>query len=67
MYFKKGLTWLMSGMLLMQCTHRQESFLHEGSVPVNHVESVKYRSALIRCHRTGGTRVVKIQGQLRCF
>ena len=41
--------------------------LTEGSKPVNKKEEVLYKQALIRCHKTGGTRVVKIAGQLRCF
>lgn len=38
-----------------------------GSEPSNEVETVEYQKAVNRCHRTGGTRVVKIQGELRCF
>lgn len=38
-----------------------------GSEPVNEQESWEYQKAVNRCHRTGGTRVVKIKGELRCF
>ena len=38
-----------------------------GSAPVNEQESYEYQRAVNRCHRTGGTRVVKVQGELRCY
>lgn len=38
-----------------------------GSAPINENEAVEYQKAINRCHRTGGTRVVKIKGELRCF
>ena len=38
-----------------------------GSEPVNEQEQWEYQKAVNRCHRTGGTRVVKIKGELRCF
>lgn len=38
-----------------------------GSQPVNEEEALAYRRAMQRCHKTGGTRVVKIEGNLRCF
>ena len=38
-----------------------------GSEPVNDQEVIKYRQAIVRCYKTGGTRVVKIRGKLRCF
>lgn len=38
-----------------------------GSIPINEKEQVDYSRALIRCHKTGGSRVIKIEGQLRCF
>ncbi len=40
---------------------------NSSSTPVNHKEEVQYKQALIRCHKTGGTRIVKINGVLRCF
>ncbi|MCB9228707.1 MAG: hypothetical protein H6618_03765 [Deltaproteobacteria bacterium] len=39
----------------------------ESSAPVNPKEEIEYKQALIRCHKTGGSRVVKINGILRCF
>jgi hypothetical protein len=38
-----------------------------GSQPSNDVEASEYQRAVNRCHRTGGTRVVKIMGELRCY
>ena len=38
-----------------------------GSVPVNKEEELDYKKAVNRCYKTGGTRVVKIMGQLRCY
>lgn len=39
----------------------------QGSDPVNQKEDILYKQALIRCHKTGGSRIVKINGTLRCF
>lgn len=39
----------------------------ESSRAVNKQEEVAYKQALIRCHKTGGTRIVKLNGILRCF
>ena len=38
-----------------------------GSVPINEEEAIKYKQEIVRCNKTGGSRVVKIEGQLRCF
>jgi hypothetical protein len=38
-----------------------------GSEPVNENEGYEMQKAVNRCHRTGGTRVVKIKGELKCF
>lgn len=38
-----------------------------GSEPVNANEEIKYKQALTRCYKTGGTRIVKIMGKLRCY
>ncbi len=38
-----------------------------GSAPVNENEAHEYQKAVNRCHRTGGTRVVKIMGELKCY
>jgi hypothetical protein len=38
-----------------------------GSEPVNNTEALEYKKAVVRCYKTGGTRVVKIMGQLKCY
>jgi hypothetical protein len=38
-----------------------------GSAPANQSEVPEYKRAVLRCYKTGGTRVVKIEGNLRCF
>ena len=38
-----------------------------GSDPVNEQEAFEFQKAVNRCHRTGGTRVVKIKGELKCY
>ena len=38
-----------------------------GSEPVNDQEAVEYKKAIVRCYKTGGTRVVKVMGILRCY
>jgi len=38
-----------------------------GSEPVNDKEALDYKKAIVRCYKTGGSRVVKIMGELRCY
>ena len=38
-----------------------------GSEPINDAETQEYKKAIVRCYKTGGTRVVKIMGELRCY
>ncbi len=38
-----------------------------GSLPLNQVEALQYKQALHRCFKTGGTRIVKINGYLQCY
>ena len=38
-----------------------------GSQPVNPKETIEYQKAVLKCYKTGGSRVVKITGELRCF
>ena len=38
-----------------------------GSTPVSEDEAVQYKKALLRCYKSGGSRVVKMMGELRCF
>ena len=38
-----------------------------GSQPINDKETKEYKKSLLKCYKTGGTRIVKIEGRLRCF
>ena len=38
-----------------------------GSEPLNDAEANEYKKAIVRCYKTGGTRVVKIMNELRCY
>ncbi len=38
-----------------------------GSQPISEQEAYDMQKAVNRCHRSGGTRVVKIRGDLRCY
>ncbi|MEN9835552.1 MAG: hypothetical protein RL011_1745 [Pseudomonadota bacterium] len=38
-----------------------------GSIPLNDDEAIEYKKAINRCYKVGGTRVVKIMGELRCY
>ena len=40
---------------------------NESSKPINRTEEIQYKQALIRCYKTGGSRIVKITGVLRCY
>jgi hypothetical protein len=38
-----------------------------GSQPINKKEEAEYKRAVLKCYKTGGTRVVKVVGKLRCY
>jgi hypothetical protein len=38
-----------------------------GSDPINPTEERAYKRAILKCYKTGGSRVVKIEGQLMCY
>lgn len=38
-----------------------------GSKPINEAEVNEYKRAVHRCYKMGGTRVVKIKGELKCY
>ena len=40
---------------------------NNGSKPINKEEEAQYKRAILKCYKTGGTRVVKITGKLRCY
>jgi hypothetical protein len=54
------------GFVVSSCASDHD-FERGNSTPINGTEANLYKQAIIRCHKTGGTRVVKINGQLRCF
>ncbi|NRA63608.1 MAG: hypothetical protein HRU19_03950 [Pseudobacteriovorax sp.] len=37
------------------------------SSPINAKEETRYKQALLKCYKTGGSRIVKIEGKLRCY
>ena len=39
----------------------------ESSAPINPAEDRAYKKALLKCYKTGGSRIVKIEGKLRCY
>ena len=39
----------------------------ESSQPINPAEEKQYKRALLKCYKTGGSRIVKIKGILRCY
>ena len=49
------------------CSSLQVKGNEEGSVPINEEEQLAYMKAIRRCHKMGGSRIVKVQGELRCF
>lgn len=53
--------------LLTACQTAAVAGNEEGSQPVNDQEANEYKKAIVRCYKTGGTRVVKIMGNLRCY
>ena len=58
---------LMSLMLSGCATGGAGSNNEGGSSPVNEEEDRVYKRALLKCYKTGGSRIVKITGQLRCY
>jgi hypothetical protein len=38
-----------------------------GSEPLNEKERIEYKRAVLKCYKIGGNRVVKIEGELKCF
>lgn len=63
-----GLFLSFSGMTLTSCAGSHAVLGNEnGSEPINADEAVEYQNAINRCHKTGGTRIVKVAGNLRCF
>ena len=38
-----------------------------GSNPINPNEEREYKRAINKCYKTGGSRVVKVEGRLMCY
>lgn len=38
-----------------------------GSAPINAEEERAYKRAVVKCYKTGGSRVVKVEGRLQCY
>ena len=55
--------------LLSGCASQGSSIAgnDQGSKPVNENETIQYKRAILKCYKTGGSRVVKIQGKLKCY
>ncbi len=53
--------------MLSSCTGSSLTGNERGSEPLNDVEALEYKRAVNRCYKSGGTRVVKIKGRLRCY
>lgn len=49
------------------CSGLQVAGNENGSEPVNTDEQREYMKAIRRCHKMGGSRIVKVMGELRCF
>jgi hypothetical protein len=58
-----------SAVLLLSCASGSGGVTGNegGSEPINEKESLEYKKAIVRCYKTGGNRVVKIMGELRCY
>ena len=38
-----------------------------GSKPINKTELAEYKRAILKCYKTGGSRIVKVKGKLMCY
>jgi hypothetical protein len=53
---------------LVSCAGGDGTMHNEGGTPpVNDGEVLQYKQALHRCYKTGGSRIVKINGYLQCY
>ena len=69
--FGRFLALLILGASLLSLSYcsssTRETFLRGSSEPISKSEETAQARAMHRCVKTGGTRVVKIGGNLRCF
>lgn len=65
------LTWaflLITSALLTACVSSGLNLHNDnGSEPLNEKERILYKRAVLKCYKIGGNRVVKIEGELKCF
>ena len=61
------LWWSVALLHCVACQGHGISDNDSGSTPLNEQESLEYKKALVRCYKTGGSRIVKIMGELRCY
>ena len=62
-----GLSALLMIPVMTSCSTLQVVGNEDGSEPNNEIEQREYMKAIRRCHKMGGSRIVKVQGELRCF
>ena len=53
--------------LFLSCVNGPTRGGGANSEPINPKEDKIQKQSLIRCYKTGGSRIVKIDGVLRCF
>ena len=58
---------MLVGFGVFSCQSYEVAGNEKGSTPQNDQEANDYQRAVNRCHRTGGSRVVKIMGELKCY
>ena len=68
---KTGL-FIASAMIISACASSQDQQYgvqgnENGSKPINKREEVSYKRAILKCYKTGGSRIVKIEGRLNCY
>jgi len=62
-----GALLLSIGLTFASCAGNSIPGNENGSEPINDQEATEYKKAIVRCYKTGGTRVVKVMGELRCY
>lgn len=55
-------------MFIGSCSHGKFNFSNEGgTTPKDAHEEKQYKRLLYKCYKMGGSRIVKIQNELRCY
>lgn len=63
-----ALVGILALVTILQVSGCQSSDVGSGSTePLNDAEVIEYNRALNRCLKSGGTRIVKVLNQLRCY